>query len=166
MAIVPSVQEFLRQANVAYAVLPHPAAFSAQEEAAVTHVPGRDWAKTVICFADGEPLQAVVPADLEVDLARLAILARASTIRVAAADELRWLYPECDRGAVPPLGPLFKHRTFVDGTLAAEPQIVFNGGTHHDAIAMRYADFASIVRPVVGTFAMYPISRREPATCG
>jgi prolyl-tRNA editing enzyme YbaK/EbsC (Cys-tRNA(Pro) deacylase) len=34
---------------------------------------------------------------------------------------------------------------FVDRTLAAEPQIVFNGGTHHDAIAMRYADFALIV---------------------
>lgn len=166
MAIAPSVQEFLRQANVAYAVLPHPAAFSAQEEAAATHVPGRDWAKAVICFADGEPLQAVVPADLEVDLARLAILARASTIRLAAADELRWLYPECDRGAVPPLGPLFKHRIFVDRTLAAEPQIVFNGGTHHDAIAMRYADFALIVHPVVGSFAMCPIARREPAECG
>ena len=40
----------------------------AQEEAAVTHVPGRDWAKAVICFVDGEPIQAVVPADLEVDL--------------------------------------------------------------------------------------------------
>jgi len=166
MAIAPSVQEFLRQANVPYAVLPHAAAFSAKEEAAATHVPGRVWAKTVICFADGEPLQAVVPADLEVDLARLATLARASTIRIAAADELRWLYPECDRGAVPPLGPLFRHRIFVDDTLAAEPQIVFTGGTHHDAIAMRYADFALLVRPVVGSFGLYPISRREPAQCG
>ena len=28
------------------------------------HVPGRDWAKVVICFVDGEPIQAVVPATL------------------------------------------------------------------------------------------------------
>lgn len=166
MAMARSVQEFLRRSNVAYAVFPHPPAVSAHEQAAATHVRDRDWAKTVVCFVDGEPLQAVVPSDLEVDLARLAALVRASTIRLARADELCWLYPECDHGAVPPLGPLYKHRIFVDSTLAAQPQIVFNGGTHHDAIAMRYADFASIVRPVVGSFAMHPMSRREPAACG
>jgi Ala-tRNA(Pro) deacylase len=165
MAIAPSVQEFLRLANIAYAVLPHPAAFSAREEAAATHVPDCDWAKTVVCFADGEPLQAVVPADLEVDLPSLAMLVRASTVRLATEDELRWLYPECDRGAVPPLGPLYRHRIAVDSTLATEPRIVFNGGTHHDAIAMRYGDFARIVRPIVGSFARYPISRRQPAQC-
>jgi Ala-tRNA(Pro) deacylase len=166
MAIAPSVQEFLRCANVAYAVVPHPAAYSAQEEAAVMHVPGREWAKAVVCFADGQPIQAVVPADLEVGLARLAILARASTVRLAREDELRWLYPDCERGAVPPLGPLYRHPIFVDSTLATEDQIAFSGGTHHDAVEMRYADFELLVRPKVGSFAVYPIARREAAGCG
>jgi Ala-tRNA(Pro) deacylase len=166
MAIAPSVQEFLRRANVAYAVLPHPEAASAVEAAAMTDVPRRDWAKTVVFFADGQPIQAVVPADLEVDLARLAIVARASTVRLAMEDELRWLYPDCDRGAVPPLGPLYKHPIFVDRTLVTEDQIAFSGGTHHDAIAMRYEDFASTVHPKVGSFGVYPIARREPAECG
>ena len=73
MAVVPTVQEFLRSSNVPYAVFPHALVYTAQEEAAMTHVPGRDWAKAVICFADGAPIQAVVPADLEVDLDRLAL---------------------------------------------------------------------------------------------
>lgn len=166
MAIAPSVQEFLRCANVGYAVVPHPAAYSAQEEAAVMHVPGRDWAKAVVCFADGQPIQAVVPADLEVGLARLAILARASTVRLAREDELGWLYPDCERGAVPPLGPLYKHPIYVDVMLATEDQIAFSGGTHHDAIEMRYEDFALLVHPKVGSFAVYPIAKREPAACG
>lgn len=156
MAVTASVQEFLRRANVAYTVFPHAPAYTAQEEAAVTHVPGRDWAKAVICFVDGEPIQAVVPADLEVDLDRLAILAGATTIRLATEDELRWLYPDCERGAMPPLGPLYKQTVFVDGTLAEEEQIVFNAGTHADAISMRYADFAAITHPVVGRFARRP----------
>jgi hypothetical protein len=42
MAVVPTVQEFLRRSNVPYAVFPHVRAYTAQEEAAVTHVPGRD----------------------------------------------------------------------------------------------------------------------------
>jgi len=154
MPVTASVQEFLRRANVAYSVLPHAPAYSAQGEAAVTHTPGRDWAKAVVCFADGEPIQAVVPADRMVDLDQLAMLAGAGTLRLAREDELTWLYPECERGAMPPLGPLYKQRVFVDQALAVEPRIVFDAGTHGDAIAMQFADFAAITKPIVGRFSM------------
>ena len=157
MAVVPTVQEFLRRANVPYAVFPHARAYTAQEEAAVTHVPGRDWAKAVVCFVDGEPIQAVVPADLEVDLDRLAIVARASSIRLAGEDELRWLYPDCERGAMPPLGPLYRQMVYVDEALADEDEIVFNAGTHGDAVRMRFADFAAIAHPIIGRFARRPV---------
>lgn len=154
--VVPTVQEFLRRANVPYAVIPHPPAYSAQEEAAIVHVPGRDWAKAVICFADGEPIQAVLPADREIDFKRLAEVAAARSLRLADEDELRWLYPDCERGAMPPLGPLYKQTVFVDGALAAEDRIVFNAGTHADAVAMRYDDFARVTNPIVGWFARRP----------
>ena len=158
MAVTAAVQEFLRTANVAYTVFPHLPAYTAQEEAAVTHVPGRDWAKAVICFADDEPIQAVVPADLSVNLELLLVLAGAATIRLAREDELEWLFPECEPGAMPPLGPLYKQRVFVDETLAAENQIVFNAGTHRDAVSMRYDDFAALTHPIVGRFARRPPS--------
>ena len=53
MAVTQLVQEYLRQANVPYSVFPHTPAYSAQEEAAITHISGRDWAKPVVFFADG-----------------------------------------------------------------------------------------------------------------
>jgi len=151
-----SIQEFLRTANVAYSIFPHRAAFTAQEEAAVIHIPGRDWAKSVICFADDEPVQAVVPADRTVDLERLLFLTGARTIRLAREGELDWLFPDCERGAMPPFGPLFRQRVFVDETLADEDQIVFNGGTHRDAVCMRFDDFAMITNPVVARFSDLP----------
>jgi Ala-tRNA(Pro) deacylase len=157
MAVVATVQEFLRRANVPYSVFPHARAYTAQEEAAVTHVPGRDWAKVVTCFIDGEPIEAVVPADLEVDLDWLAVLTGATTIRLAEEDELRWLYPDCERGAMPPFGPLYKQMVYVDETLAVEEQIVFNAGTHGDAVRMRYDDFAAVAHPIVGKFARRPL---------
>lgn len=156
MSVVPAVQEFLRRANVPYAVFPHARAYSAQEEAAVTHVPGRAWAKVVICFVDGEPVQAVVPADLVVDLDRLAIVARATSIRLAGEEELRWLYPDCERGAMPPFGPLYRQTVYADEALADDDEIVFNAGTHGDAIRMHYEDFAAIAHPIVGRFAKRP----------
>lgn len=148
-----TVQEFLRRGNVAYTVFQHAPAFTAQEEAAVTHVPGRNWAKAVVCFADGEPVQAVVAADREVDLDRLADVARAHEMRLADESELRWLYPDCELGAMPPFGPLYKQPVFVDEALTHDEEIVFNAGTHSDAVCMRYADFAAITRPTVGRFA-------------
>jgi Ala-tRNA(Pro) deacylase len=152
MALDSTVQDFLQRANVPYSVFRHTPAYTALEEAAVTHTPGRDWAKTVICFADGEPLQAVVPADRTVDLDKLRRLAGAASIRLARRDELTQLFPKCEEGAMPPFGPLYGQRVFVDSTLAAENDIVFNAGTFTEAMCMRYADFAAIAHPIMGEF--------------
>jgi Ala-tRNA(Pro) deacylase len=152
MAVTASVQEFLRRANVGYTVFPHPPAFTAREEASVTHTSGWRWAKSVICFIDGEPAQAVVPAHYVVNLDRLATVAGADSIRMAQESELRWLFPDCEPGAMPPFGPLYKQRVFLDASLALEPTIAFNGGTHQDAIRMRTEDFMIIAHPVIGRF--------------
>lgn len=154
-----SIHEFLREAHVPYTVVPHRPAFTAQEEAAATHVPGRDWAKVVVCFVDSEPIEAVLPAPLTVNLDRLLELAGGSEIRLAQEDDLRRLFPECEPGAMPPFGPLYGQSVFVDVALASEPEIVFNAGTHTEAIAMRWADFAKSVRPIIGKFAEPPLYR-------
>src|SRR4029079_10913943 len=105
-----------------------------------------------------EPMQAVVPADLDVDLDRLAVVLRATSIPLAEEYELRWLYPDCERGAMPPLGPLYKQPVYVDEALADEERIVFNAGTHGDAVSMRYEDFAAIAHPIVARFARRHLS--------
>ena len=153
MSGISAIHEFLRDARVPYSVLPHRPAFTAQEEAAATHVPGRDWAKVVVCFVDGEPIEAVVPAPTVVDMDRLLSLAGGSRIRLAQEEELRRLYPGCEVGAMPPFGPLYGQAVFADAALASDPEIVFNAGTHAEAIAMRWSDFAHTVKPTVGRFA-------------
>ncbi len=131
MPATSRVHEFLHEAHVPYSVVPHRPAFTSQEDAAVTHVPGRDWAKVVVCFVDGEPIQAVIPAPSIVDLERLLELTGGNEIRLAQEDELRRLFPDCDSGAMPPLGPLYGQMVFADVSLAAEPAIVFSAGTVH-----------------------------------
>jgi Ala-tRNA(Pro) deacylase len=150
--VTARVQEFLRRSQISYAVYPHVPAFTAADEAGMMSVPERDWAKVVVCFADGEPIQAVVPANQAVDLALLQALVGARVIRLAREDELDWLFPDCELGAMPPFGPIYRQRVFVDEALAAEDRIVFNAGTHDDAIVMHYRDFEAIANPVVGRF--------------
>lgn len=153
MFSIAMIHEFLHEAHVPYMVLPHRPAFTAQEEAAAAHVPGRDWAKVVVCFVDDEPVEALVPASSVVNMERLLDLAGGKTIRLAEERELRRLFPDCEVGAMPPFGPLYGQTVYVDAELASEPEIVFNAGTHRDAIAMRWNDFVKMANPIVGTFA-------------
>lgn len=157
MAITPSIGNFLKRKRIPYTIIAHRAAYTAQQEAEVAHVRGRHWAKIVVCFVDNEPVQAVLPADLMVDLERLRDLARAHTVRLATEAEIVQLYPECEPGAMPPFGPLYGQRVFADAIMVGDPEMAFNAGTHTDAICMHYNDFAEIVRPIVGAFAR-PVS--------
>jgi Ala-tRNA(Pro) deacylase len=147
------IHDFLREAHVPYLVVPHPAAFTAPQVAAATHVTGSEWAKVVSCFVDDQPIEAVLPATLAVNLDRLRALARGVSIRLADEPELESLFPGCEPGAMPPLGPLYGQAVFVDVALAEQDEIVFNAGTHTDAIRMRWSDFAASIRPIVGKFA-------------
>ena len=151
--IPASIERFLATHRVSYTPLPHVRAITAQEVAAVTHTPGRAWAKTVGCVADNAPIQAVVPADRVVDPVRLRELVGAQTLRIAEEDEFATLYPDCDTGAMPPFGILYGQPVYVDQALCADPEIVFNAGTHTDAIRMRYSEYDRLVHPVVGAFA-------------
>jgi Ala-tRNA(Pro) deacylase len=154
-----SLDQFLRDARVPYTTFTHPEAFTAQDEAAVSHVPGRSWAKVVICFADDEPIVAVVPAPSLVDLEQLRVLAGARALRLADEREFTTLYPDCEVGAMPPFefgASRFPRRVFVDGRLVGEPDMVFNAGTHTDAIRMHYRDFADLVHPLVGAIGRQP----------
>ena len=153
MPVSASIQEFLRRADVGYSVLPHHRAYTARQEAAAALIPVSNWAKVVIVFADGEPVQAVVPADRDVDLERLAALIGVPHVRMATEDEIEWLYPDCETGAMPPFGPRYRQLVLVDRRLTAHEDIAFNAGTFDDAVAMRVSDFLTLARPVVGDFA-------------
>ena len=160
MAIPASIERFVRTSGVPFTPIHHRVAFTAQEEAAAAHVPGREWAKTVVCMADGRPILAVLPACSRVDLAALRSLAGAREVRLATEQEFSGLYPECETGAMAPLGPLYNQPVYVDDSLAEDPEIVFHAGTHVDAIRIRFVDFVKLVHPVPGRLALQPAHER------
>jgi Ala-tRNA(Pro) deacylase len=148
-----SVDQFLKKNRVPYTTLLHPPAFTAMHAAAVSHTPGRCFAKTVVCFADTEPILVVVPAHYTIDMERLRALTGAAALRLALPQEMLTLYPDCEEGAMPPFGDLYVQRVFLDESLRGEPDMVFNAGTHTDCLRMHYGDFVDVAHPTVGRFA-------------
>ncbi|HLF20038.1 MAG TPA: YbaK/EbsC family protein, partial [Bacteroidota bacterium] len=61
MPISESVANLLKSSGIAYEVMKHPQAFTAQEVAATVHVTGKEVAKTIVVNADGKYVMAVIP---------------------------------------------------------------------------------------------------------
>ena len=64
--------------------------------------------------------------------------------------EFERLFPDCELGAMPPLGPLYGQRVFVDRALANAGDIVFEAGSHTEAVRVKFDEFARAVQPTVG----------------
>ena len=153
MSIAPELEKELKQEGVNYDIIKHPTAYTAQEEAAATHISGYEWAKTVIYFTDDdEPIMAVLPASYHVNEDALRELVGVDSIRLAEESEFAGLYPNCEPGAMPPLGNLYGQRVFVDERLTEDEEIVFNAGNHSEAVRMRYEDYSRLAEPEVGSF--------------
>jgi len=90
--LLSSIVELLRRERIPYTCFRHVPAYTALEEAAVSHTLERCWAKVVICIADDQPVQAVLQADHIADLEELRRLANADVLRLAGEDEIAVLW--------------------------------------------------------------------------
>ena len=127
------LKELLDEHRVKYEVIHHPVAYTAQEEAAVAHVPGAQWAKTVVVLTDGDPVLAVLPAHRRIDLQRFRKVTGADQVQLAGETQFRELYPDCELGAIPPFGNLYGQTTFVDEEMRRPPLHVTVVGARDDA---------------------------------
>ena len=152
MPISRTLKAYLDRECVHYDVLPHPEAFRAVAIAQTLHTPEKEMAKVVIVKVDARFVMTVLPASWNVDLYRLRIVFATQQVRLATEEEIKGLFPDCELGAMPPFGNLYGLPVYVDQSLAEDKEIVFQAGTHSEAIRMRYWDFASLVFPVVEAF--------------
>jgi len=153
MGVPARLIDFLNRSKVRYEVLHHPEAFTAQELAAIEHVKGRSHAKVVMVKAEGEVLMAVLPADHRVDLEKLDKATGRKTA-LATEAEFKVLFPDCAVGTMPPFGELYGVPVYLDASLTDAERIVFEAGTHSDAIRMRYADYARVAKSTIADFAV------------
>jgi Ala-tRNA(Pro) deacylase len=149
MPLSERLRSFLDSHDADYSVTVHPNTYRAVDVAAAEHIPARDVAKTVVLFGDGEYFMVAIPASKLVDLHEIRPTLGLNQVRLATEDELGKLFPDCELGAMPPLGPVYGIAVYLDSSLAAHEAIAFNAGNHRELIHMRTEDFRRIVLPHV-----------------
>jgi Ala-tRNA(Pro) deacylase len=117
------------------------------------HVSGHRVAKVVCVMADGRPVELVLPASRRVRLDWLHEVLRAREVRLASEDEMQAHFPDCEVGAIPALRHWKGVDVVMDGHLRVSGDVLIHGGTHHDAITMRFDDWFELVNPRVEWFS-------------
>ena len=147
-----TLQSYLDEQGINYHLSHHATAYTAQDLAAIEHVSGRKVIKPVIVQADGQFVMCALPACYRVDLHELARQLQVQVIKLAEESKLRELFPDCELGAEPPIGRLYGMPTFMDESLVADDRVMFQAGTHRDAVTMTLAEYRRLAQPEMAHF--------------
>lgn len=146
---ITKLMQTLAENHIRYETIVHSPAFTAQNVAAMAHIPGYEMAKTVVVKLDGTLAMVVLPAPRKINFNLVKQATGAQHAELAEEREFLDKFPACEVGAMPPFGNLYDMEVFVDEKLAEDEEIAFNAGSHTECIRMRYEDFDRLVHPKV-----------------
>lgn len=147
------LKTFLDDNKIKYVIKSHSIAYTTPEIAALAHVPGKEWAKTVIIKIDNDMAMAVLPASYRIDFEELKTALGGKNIELATEEEFEAQFPDCELGAMPPFGNLYDMKVYVAESLAEDDEITFNACSHKQLLQMTYKDFDHLVNPKVIKFS-------------
>jgi Ala-tRNA(Pro) deacylase len=149
MTVSRRLREFLDSHGVAYKIMTHKVAYTAQEVAATQGVTGWQVAKSVVLKCDKQYMLVVLQAPALVDFDRLKKALGCKKAQLASESDMEKLFPGVELGAESPFGNLYELPVYIDKPLAEMSEIVFNAGTHTETMRMKYEDYARLVNPEV-----------------
>lgn len=147
MGIAITLQQFLSSQHIPYEPVPHERTGSSLDSAEVCHLPGDRIAKAVVLKRREGYLLAVVPASRRVSLDDVGGLLQ-QPVTLATEDEAAALFPDCDPGAVPPIGTAYGLGSLVDESLDGKPEIYFEGGDHQTLVHVSGDAFRKLMENV------------------
>jgi len=146
MSIANTVNYALALTRVDYEILRHHHSETSLAAARTAHVDPGSLAKAVVLHDEIGPLLAVVPASEALDLERLRKLLRRPALDFISEEKLDQVFYDCDKGAIPPLGPDYRVPTVVDARLRNVEDVYFEAGDHEDLVHVDQTSFRTLMR--------------------
>ena len=144
MGISMTLKQYLDGQGIDFDLLPHRHTYNSSSTAEATHIPGGSLAKAVVLEDGRGYLMAVIPSTHRLNLAMLRTTLH-RPLELVTEGELSELFPDCELGAVPPLGGAFGLETVVDTSLLNRPEIWFEAGDHEDVVHVSASQFSHLL---------------------
>ncbi len=147
MGIAITLAGYLAGHGIGYDLVPHPHTETASASAAASRVPADRVAKAVVLMSGSGFMLAVLPASLHVKFGELRELL-GSDVGMASEEQIEDLFADCEPGAVPAVGAAYRLDAVVDDSLAAQPEIYFEGGDHANLVHVSGSNFQKLMAGV------------------
>lgn len=147
------LRKYLDDNKIKYVIKSHSIAYTTPEIAALSHVPGKELAKTVIVKINGKTAMAVLPASYRINFDEFKQAVGTKDIALATEEEFETLFEDCELGAMPPFGNLYDMNVYVAESLTEDDEITFNACSHKELIQMSYKDYEKLVHPIIIKFS-------------
>lgn len=144
MTLAPTLADYLSRHGTRYALEHHVHSFCSLESAREAGVDEESLAKSVVLQDDRGYVIAVLPASRRLELERVREeLGRA--LHLSRELDMATLFPDCEQGAVPPIGAAYGIPTVIDANLEARDEIYFEGGDHETLVRVEGAAFLDLL---------------------
>jgi Ala-tRNA(Pro) deacylase len=147
MAIAETVKNYLDQKPVHFDLVSHPHSGSSHESAQSSHVREDHIAKGVIFKDSSGYAMVIVPAANYVEMKHMRKELNRE-LELVEEDEFAKLFPDCELGAIPALGPAYKVETFLDDSLTSLANVYFEAGDHEHLVHLSGDDFKALLSGV------------------
>jgi Ala-tRNA(Pro) deacylase len=145
MSLAETVRRYLTEHEVEFEPIPHPKTASSRETAHAAHVREDHVAKAVIIKDKQGFAMVVIPGSNWIKLEAInEELGR--NFELAEEADAEALFPDCQPGAMPPLGSAYGVETYVDEQLMSLANVFFEGGDHTHLIQVNGQAFHELLK--------------------
>jgi len=133
MAMSARLKWYLDSRHVDYEVVPHLHSSSSEGSARAAGLPTGKVAKCVLLEDERGYLLALIPASCRLSLSAIKNQLH-RPLELASEEELEAIFPDCEIGAVPPIGEAYNIPMLVDDSLLRLPDVYLEGGDHEELV--------------------------------
>jgi Ala-tRNA(Pro) deacylase len=145
MYVSQIVMGYLERAGVDFDLVSHRRSATSMQTARAARIEPDKLAKGVLMFDEEEYWLAVIPASRRVNRWALESLVEADPLSLAAEDDMPVVFRDCERGALPIVGPAFGVRTAFDDSLLELDELYFEAGDHEHLVHLTRDQFMRLV---------------------
>ena len=144
MSMPITLESFLTERGARYTLHHHAASISSLETAEAASVDEDDLAKSVLLEDEQGHVLAVLPASRRVRLSSIRDqLGR--KLHLSHEADLGAIFPDCELGALPPMGAAYGLQTIVDRSLEGREEVFFEAGDHETLVQMSGGAFLDLL---------------------
>lgn len=147
MAIANVLHKYLDGSGVFYDTTDHDRTDCAMQTVRAAEISADNLAKGVLLRHGHGFLLAIVPASRQVRLEKVGDCLN-EPVCLATETDAAELFPDCETGSIPPIGPAYGVKAIVDEALEGLGDIYFEAGDHHTLVHLKGRDFDQLMAEV------------------